>query len=69
MRIANPATTVVFYHPEDGDGMFSEMVGVTRATQSNIPEDIRHCYRCGNIPDDGVLRLYIVSPSGVAYQQ
>jgi hypothetical protein len=40
--------------------MFSETSGLTRATWCNTSEDIRHCYRREDIPEDGVLRPYTV---------
>jgi hypothetical protein len=47
------------YHPEDGDDMFYKTLDLTTATRCNTPEDIRHCYRRENIPEDSVLQPYM----------
>jgi hypothetical protein len=76
-RNVGPMNVVVFhantivesYRPESGGDMVSETSGVTTATRCNTPEDIRHCYRSENIPEDGILLPYIVSLYREADQQ
>jgi hypothetical protein len=55
--------------PEDGGDVFSETLGLTRATRSNTPQDIYNFYRRENIPEDSVLTPYILSLYGEANQQ
>jgi hypothetical protein len=50
--------SLILFYPDYGGGNFSETSGLTRVTHRNTAEDIRHCYRLGNIPEDGDLRPY-----------
>jgi hypothetical protein len=49
--------------------MFSETSVLTIATRCNTLEGIRHCYRRENIPEDRVLRTYIIFLCGEDNQQ
>jgi hypothetical protein len=50
------AIKIQVLHPEDGGDTFSETSVLKRSTRCNTLEDIRHCYRRGNITEDTVLR-------------
>jgi hypothetical protein len=41
----------------------------TAVTRTNFPENIRHCYRRENIPEDRVLRPYVVFFYGEANKE